>query len=152
MLKQSCHKINNKKTMFQTYDTLSQKWMRSASRWLTAFEGGTNEFLCTKVKLSLAGFVPKYKTRLFLLSPMSPYCITWEPQIEFPFIVLSLTCEHRSKKIYICHTTENYLLHSWTHQILDHKLYQNRQLFSHVFKKPRYQIAFSLYQLIAIIA
>lgn len=62
-----------------TYDTLSQKWTRSASRWLTAFEGGTSEFLPIKVKFSLAGFEPKYKKRLSLLSSMSPYCITWEP-------------------------------------------------------------------------
>lgn len=61
------------------WDTLSQKWIRSASRWLIALEGGTSEFLPTKVKFSFEGFDPKYRNRLSLLSSMSPYCITWEP-------------------------------------------------------------------------
>lgn len=53
------YQINNKKTILQPYDTLSQEWMRSSSPWSTVFEGGPWEFYSRKV--SLAGFVLKYK-------------------------------------------------------------------------------------------
>jgi hypothetical protein len=46
-------------------NTLSQKWTRPASLWLTAVEGDLNfkALSSTKLILSLAGFVPKYKKR-----------------------------------------------------------------------------------------